>query len=338
MKEIVIVGGGLAGLSLGIALLHRGVPVVLKEAGSYPRHRVCGEFMNGVTIQTLKNLQIAHLFDDAMEHSSAHWWVGDRCVLKAKLPRPAIGMSRWEMDEKLRKEFQLRGGQLMVKSRESCRPREGLVWAAGRDLKRESRLLGVKAHFEGVNINGSLEMHLGRGCYIGLTPVTKDLSRVNVCGLFTQYSHSKGENPLIRAVREGGLTQLAQRLEGGEIDRLSLVGVRGVGLGAQKIKDDLCVIGDSERIIPPFTGNGMSMAFEAAESALAPLYRYAQGHESWDQTRKEISHRLDQRFLPRMSLAMKLHQLLINPYGLKVFSVAAASGVLPFNWLHRRLS
>ena len=36
----MVVGGGLAGLTLGVALRQRDVPVTLCEAGSYPRQRV----------------------------------------------------------------------------------------------------------------------------------------------------------------------------------------------------------------------------------------------------------------------------------------------------------
>ncbi|HZI32692.1 MAG TPA: NAD(P)-binding protein, partial [Candidatus Binatia bacterium] len=46
-KSITIVGGGLAGLTLGIGLRRRDVPVTILEAGEYPRHRVCGEFISG---------------------------------------------------------------------------------------------------------------------------------------------------------------------------------------------------------------------------------------------------------------------------------------------------
>ena len=47
MKAITVIGGGLAGLTLGIGLRQCGVPVTIWEAGRYPRHRVCGEFISG---------------------------------------------------------------------------------------------------------------------------------------------------------------------------------------------------------------------------------------------------------------------------------------------------
>ncbi|MFZ9874958.1 MAG: NAD(P)-binding protein, partial [Candidatus Methylacidiphilales bacterium] len=47
MKTVEIVGGGLAGLTLGLCLRQKGVPVDLFEAGTYPRHRVCGEYLSG---------------------------------------------------------------------------------------------------------------------------------------------------------------------------------------------------------------------------------------------------------------------------------------------------
>ena len=46
MRAVTIIGGGLAGLTLGIGLRQRGVPVTISEAGDYPRHRVCGEFIS----------------------------------------------------------------------------------------------------------------------------------------------------------------------------------------------------------------------------------------------------------------------------------------------------
>ena len=57
-------------LSLAAGLRSRGVAVEVHEAGSYPRHRVCGEFISGVETSTLEALGIRADFDDALRHRS----------------------------------------------------------------------------------------------------------------------------------------------------------------------------------------------------------------------------------------------------------------------------
>ena len=58
VKPITIVGGGLAGLALGVALRRNDVPVSVIEAGHYPRHRVCGEFISGEGLRVLDGLAV----------------------------------------------------------------------------------------------------------------------------------------------------------------------------------------------------------------------------------------------------------------------------------------
>src|SRR4051812_14063636 len=55
-KPITIIGGGLAGPALGIGLRPRSIPVTVWEAGHYPRHRVCCEFISGCGHETLARL------------------------------------------------------------------------------------------------------------------------------------------------------------------------------------------------------------------------------------------------------------------------------------------
>src|SRR5258708_13449414 len=46
MYDVIITGGGLAGLSLSIQLVRAGYRVALFEKETYPYHKVCGEYIS----------------------------------------------------------------------------------------------------------------------------------------------------------------------------------------------------------------------------------------------------------------------------------------------------
>ena len=73
MHTVEIIGGGLAGLSLGLGLRARGVPARLIEAGTYPRHRVCGEFITGLDEGTRRELQLTDILSGARLARSVLW-------------------------------------------------------------------------------------------------------------------------------------------------------------------------------------------------------------------------------------------------------------------------
>src|SRR5437588_11140978 len=100
MKTITIVGGGLAGLSLGIGLRQRGIPVVVWEAGHYPRHKVCGEFISGRGQDTLARLGLPDPFFEAgatLARSAAFFSTQKKSPVRT-LASPAICLSRFKMD------------------------------------------------------------------------------------------------------------------------------------------------------------------------------------------------------------------------------------------------
>src|SRR5262249_37653299 len=104
-REIEIIGGGLAGLSLGLALRRADVPVTLYEAGTYPRHRVCGEFITGLGVSTIARLGLESFVRDALRHHDVAWHLGEDAPRIQKLPSPALGISRWALDARLAEAF-----------------------------------------------------------------------------------------------------------------------------------------------------------------------------------------------------------------------------------------
>lgn len=324
---IDIAGGGLAGLSLGIGLRKKGVPVTVHEAGSYPRHRVCGEFISGVTPQTLEALGILDLFDTAKRHRTSAWYAKGRVMARPTLPYAAFGISRHCLDEALRKRFESLGGVLRSGSRLSGVPSDGWVWCTGR-RPTKGKWIGLKCHVKGLSMATDLEMHLGENSYVGLASVENGLT--NICGLFRLRREIRAENTLAAYLDASGLGYLAQRLAEAETIPASVSAVAGFELGWQNKTAGTFVLGDSLAMIPPFTGNGMSMAFESAETALGPLTDYAKGLISWSDARSLTESRLARRFGPRLFLAQLLHPFLTSSGGQAFLGTVAGTGLLPF--------
>lgn len=329
MKEITIAGGGLAGLSLAVALRGRGVPVVVMEAGHYPRHRVCGEFISGVSAATLEFLGIANVFDDARRHSSLCWYEDGKVMHRDTLPEPALGISRFVLDERLRRRLEAVGGSVETGVRARPEPAEGLVWAAGR-RPRPGPWIGLKAHVRGLPMAADLEMHSGRNGYIGMSGVEDGW--LNVCGLFRldRGLESRGPGLLPAYIEAGGNLRIAELLRQAEWRENSFCAVAGFELGRQDGVPGLLCVGDAESMIPPFTGNGMSMAFQAAEIACEPLAAWANGEIAWQAAVCQVRAMLVRRFRRRLAAARVIHRVLFDACGRSLVRALSDAHVLPF--------
>ena len=74
-----------------------------------------------------------------------------------------------------------------------------------------------------------------------------------------------------------------------------------------------CSIGDALTMIPPVTGNGMSMAFEAAGMAIEPLASYSRGEMDWPRAQEMIMRTCDAAFAQRLSAARWLQWMMFAP-------------------------
>jgi 2-polyprenyl-6-methoxyphenol hydroxylase-like FAD-dependent oxidoreductase len=317
MKPITIVGGGLAGLTLGIALRQRGVPVTLWEAGHYPRHRVCGEFISG---RGRASLQRLGLFDEFVKPGAEP--AGDAALFSEHrpfpskaLPEPAWTLSRFILDARLAEHFQHLGGDLRCDARwTGDSAGEGVVRASGRKLPapgHRPRWFGIKAHATGVSLQAALELHFTPDGYVGLCRLAGE--QVNVCGLFRPHASDSPHGARLRQERLKGRpgTLLHARLAQANWDVPSCCAVAGLPLEGQEPNANVsCCIGDAWTMTPPFTGNGMSMAFESAELAGEPLMAYARGELAWEPTRVLIAQKCKTTFAARLRHARLLQTLM----------------------------
>ncbi len=313
-KPITIVGGGLAGLTLGVALRRRGLAVTVWEAGRYPRHRVCGEFISGRGQDSLRRLGLLEKFLDAGARAAgtAAFFSSRAASPPKMLPHPALCLSRHVMDELLAQEFGRLGGELRINERWRGKNWEaGVVRATGRRIQHVVagwRWFGLKVHARKVELTADLEMHLAADGYVGLCRLPG--GEVNICGLFRRRD-ALPEAPHLQPgfLRGRAGTHLHERLANAVFDPDSFCSVAGLSLEPPPAagRPEFCV-GDSLAMIPPVTGNGMSMAFESAELAVGPLEEFSRGKISWAETQAVVARCCDERFGRRLAWARVLQR------------------------------
>ncbi len=341
-RPITIVGGGLAGLALGLALRAAGVPVTVWEAGIYPRHRVCGEFIRGRGLGVLRELGLLDALrtEGAGEARTVRFHTRRARSPELRLAVPALVISRHQLDARLAAEFRRRGGDL----REGTAWREdtaapGVVRAAGRRpaavADDGNRWFGLKAHFRGAAPAADLEMHFAPGGYAGMCRLAD--GTVNVCGLFRRRPGAPAAAPGPETLRGPPGSRWHERLAAAELVAGSLCAIAGLSLRPRRAAaTGDCAIGDALTMIPPVTGNGMSMAFESAALAAEPLAAYSRGDTDWAAARAAVAARCDARFARRLAWAATVQRLLFLPGGAELLVRGAGRLTPVWRALERR--
>jgi 2-polyprenyl-6-methoxyphenol hydroxylase-like FAD-dependent oxidoreductase len=218
------------------------------------------------------------------------------------------------MDAALAEMFARTGGELITARREPVQTGEGIVRATGRRPQTEEggwRLFGLKAHASGVKLAAGLEMHFTPRGYVGLCAVEDGWT--NVCGLF----RSRVPVPTLAQDWKSWLcgepgSALHSRLADAHWNADSFSSVAALSLAPRAIPDDELSIGDAVTMIPPVTGNGMSMACESAAAAIVPLTRWARGECDWSAARSTLADTLRGQFSARLKVAALLQKAILS--------------------------
>ena len=278
--------------------------------------------------------------------------MGHEKLLTENLPEPALGISRYTLDDRLAREFEHLGGKLHTGKRVSTNDQmtDGYVWAAGKPRHKKNNQpdwIGLKIHATGATLDG-LHMHSsnsrGQGGYVGLAQVENQ--RVNCCGLFhlrpdirpTEIKqHCDSPAALIMAYAEAcGMSELLKMMHTWQFDPASFTATAGFTLGHQPAHHSFS-LGDAAWLIPPFTGNGMSMAMESSALAAPWLEAYSIGKITWTEAETQYQHHAKEHFHRRMRLSKIMHPLLFHFPGQSMLKASSKAGLLPFQSIFRQL-
>jgi flavin-dependent dehydrogenase len=259
--KVEVIGGGPAGSAAALAALSEGSAVTIFEQSSFPRHKVCGEFLSPEIAPLLDSLGLWPAFEAARPARivRAVLHTGGR-EKRFRLPEPAYGLSRSALDGLLLGEALARGARLRnERAKPFARADTALVLAHGRQApaRAGARFFGFKAHFRppaSESLAEAVELFFFEGGYAGLSTVEDGIW--NVCGLAPEAAlRSSGFRPEA-LLPEGLLARLAPCAQAFEWLTTGPLVFRN----EFREHADFYLCGDALGFVDPFTGSGILSA------------------------------------------------------------------------------
>ena len=96
--DVLIIGGGLAGLVNAIHLSKVGLEVILIEKNEYPKHKVCGEYISNEVLPYLQFLDADPMTLGAKKINRFLMSTVNGKTMEAKLQMGGFGVSRYSLD------------------------------------------------------------------------------------------------------------------------------------------------------------------------------------------------------------------------------------------------
>lgn len=342
--DVAIIGAGISGACASIRLAKNGARVLLIEAGEFPRHKVCGEFLSPESKSVFARLGVLEPLKNAgaTEVNSARVVSRNGRELNLGLPQSALGISRFQLDQILAEAAQNAGAKLVCKARvRAIMPKNDgfeiftahenfraqiVLNAAGRNshwLPREeqstpasnekaTKYVGLKTHFKNSSLPiGLVELHAWRGGYCGLVQVENGV--LNAC-LLTRYDVLQGRAPEeFWSWLLYHLPVLCARLKNAQIQMPWLATGNVVFHRSTPVEEKLWNCGDAAGLIHPLAGDGMAMAARSGELSAAILSSHLRNEISEKQAREIYELAWQREFSSRLKWASRFQKMLIDP-------------------------
>ena len=310
--DVIIIGGGLAGLCNAIHISKFGKKVVLIEKNEYPKHKVCGEYISNEVLPYFTFLDINPFEFGAVKIKNFQLSTTKSKLISAKLPLGGFGISRHQLDFVLLERAKDNGVTILkdsvvdikfskdvfsIETKENKTLSSKIaIGAFGKrsllDVKmnrefiqKKAPYLGVKIHVKGDFPEDLVALHNFKGGYCGISKVENNA--INLCYITNYTSFKKYKN--IEDFQEQVVFKnkfLKEIFQNSEAVFEKPLTISQISFETKKpIENHILMCGDSAGMIHPLCGNGMSMAIQSAQLASVLILKYLNGDLN---SRKEL--------------------------------------------------
>ena len=344
MEDILIIGGGLAGLTNAILLAKAGLDVTLIEKKEYPFHRLCGEYVSNEALPFLNSLGI-----DPFEHGAS---IIDELILstpagnllKTSLDLGGFGMSRYVLDELLYKKALEAGVKFHLKTRvmelnfTNDTDSFEIILSNGKTLiskvaigsfgkrssldrqlqrpffKKRSPYVAVKYHIKTDFPSNAIALHIFKDGYCGVNPVED--GKVCLCYLTTRENlKNSGSIPELEQHILKQNQYLKDILDHAEILYDKPEVINEVSFASKEtVVNHVLMCGDAAGMIAPLCGNGMAMAIHGAKICSEEVVKYFNTHHSRSVLENTYSKRWNKVFSARLARGRFFQNLFYKPF------------------------
>ena len=338
--DVIIIGGGLSGLTAALHLSQNHFSVLVIEKLRYPHHKVCGEYLSNEVAPYLRKLGVS--LPNPVNIDTLQLSTVKGTTLKTTLPLGGMGISRYALDNTLYKKAIENGVELefnLVKSVDYVEnifhlltvtgiryqaeivigaygKRAGIDKQLGRNfIKNKSPWLAVKSHYQLKNFPDELvALHNFRGGYAGLSKIED--GAINFCYLVNYKSFEVYKD--IEHFNKEVVSQnpfLAQFLEAASPLFEKPLTIAQVSFERkQAVERHMLMCGDAAGLIHPLCGNGMAMAIHSAKIAAELITAYF-GTKSRNREilENQYSYEWKAAFNGRLAAGRRLQSVLLHP-------------------------
>ena len=301
--DVIIIGGGLAGLSSAIHLSKNNLSVLVIEKNEYPKQKVCGEYISNEVLPYLDFLGIDVFKLGAKKINRFELSTPKNKLVKAQLPLGGFGISRFCLDHELAKkaienkaiiiqdtveDVEFNEDSFSIYTKLTSYRSKIVIGAYGKRgnldvklnrsfIKNKSPFLAVKTHVKGAFPDDLVALHNFKGGYCGISKVEDD--SINVCYI-TNFEAFKKHKDIDEFQEKVVFKNIALKsiFQNSKPVFDSPLTISQISFETKNpIENHMLMCGDTAGMIHPLCGNGMSMAIRSAQMASLLIIKFFNG-------------------------------------------------------------